>query len=411
MINKQRGAITLLVSSVILVVTLIFSLGSYKSIFYQIKRAQNEIEARKGHWAAEGGVECAFTKASTTGIVPSIPILECASLGLGNLDINRGVNYQIIAEKSNQVIKKTFSLGGGGNSGAMKSAADIYFYASTTFSTPDPGSLATDGWECVALRYKNRFESAASPVNQGVIHGEKPFIAFDNKGYDCVTYPTDPHNSHMTNGIGKDFVRDETVNPFENLFGVKKEDHNTIRDNGIFQIVDMKNQNKSQCGSKITNVINSGTRHIWVEGSCEITSSDYGDLANASNLTDGVFILVHDGVLSLMGSPSGSSPIKGLLFHFNTEFFLEAELSSWQGMEAYTYLSHVPSIFPNDYLLASSYYQHGAFTLSGGQIFDSVGQSALFYNSVNFKYNKDVIDSVFEGLIKPRWVKGSWHDF
>lgn len=54
MINKQRGAITLLVSSVILVVTLIFSLGSYKSIFYQIKRAQNEIEARKGHWAAEG---------------------------------------------------------------------------------------------------------------------------------------------------------------------------------------------------------------------------------------------------------------------------------------------------------------------------------------------------------------------
>ncbi len=402
--KKQRGAITLLVSSCILVASLILSLGSYKHIFYQVKRAQNEIEARKGYWAAEGGVECVFSKVSTSGSVPSEVISECASLNLDSLSITSTDHYLINAQESSQIVKKEFTMGGNGGSGAMKSASDIYFYASTTFSTPDPGELTDDGWECVALRYRNRFESASAPINQGVIHGDKPFLNFKHKGLDCAP-------SHMTNGTGNDFLKDETVNPFESLFGVKKEDHNKVRDNGIFQIIDMNDQNKSQCGSKITDIINSGKYHIWVEGGCEITSSDYANLATASNTTDGVFILIHDGILSLMGSLPGSSPIKGLLFHFNTEFVLGPDLSSWEGTEAYTHLSHVPSVFPGSYLTSSSYYQHGAFTLSGGQIFDSLGQSALFFDAVNFKYNKDVMDSVLEGLVQPLWVKGSWHDF
>ncbi|WP_258132413.1 hypothetical protein [Aliivibrio sifiae] len=402
--KNQKGAITLLVSSFILMASLIFSLGSYKHIFYQVKRAQNEVEARKGYWAAEGGVECAFTKVSTIGSVPSTPIPECASLELTDLQITQEVNYQIKADKLSQVVKKDFSIGGKRSSGAMKSAADIYFYASTTFSTPDPGELTDDGWECVALRYRNRFESASAPINQGVIHGDKPFLEFDSKGLDCAP-------SHMTYGTGNDFLKDETVNPFESLFGVKKEDHNKVRDNGIFQIIDMNGQKKSQCGSKITDIINSGKYHIWVEGGCEIVSSDYANLATASNDTDGVFILIHDGVLSLIGSPSGSSPIKGLLFHFNTEFALGPNLSSWEGTEAYTQLSYEPSVFPSSYLTSSSYYQDGSFTFNGGQIFDSLGQSALFFNAVNFKYNKDVMDSVFEELVQPQWVKGSWHDF
>lgn len=404
MIKNQKGAITLLISSFILMASLIFSLGSYKHIFYQIKRAQNEVEARKGHWAAEGGLECAFAKVSTAGTVPSTPILGCEFLKLNDLQITQGVNYQIKADKLSQVVKKDFTIGGQGSSGAIKSSADIYFHGSTTFSTPDPGDLMDDGWECVALRYRNRFESVSAPINQGVIHGDKPFLAFDSKGLDCAP-------SHMTYGTGNDFLKDETVNPFESLFGVKKEDHNKVRDNGIFQIIDMNGQKKSQCGSKITDIINSGKYHIWVEGGCEIVSSDYANLATASNDTDGVFILIHDGVLSLMGSPSGSSPIKGLLFHFNTEFALGPNLSSWEGTEAYTQLSYEPSVFPISYLTSSSYYQDGSFTFNGGQIFDSLGQSALFFNAVNFKYNKDVMDSVFEGLVQPQWVKGSWHDF
>lgn len=53
--KKQQGAAALLVVSVLLVAALMMSLGSYKSLFYQIKRANNQIEARQEHWRAEGG--------------------------------------------------------------------------------------------------------------------------------------------------------------------------------------------------------------------------------------------------------------------------------------------------------------------------------------------------------------------
>ncbi|MDN4733952.1 hypothetical protein QYZ42_14835 [Vibrio parahaemolyticus] len=51
--KKQQGAAALLVVSVLLVAALMMSLGSYKSLFYQIKRANNQIEARQEHWRAE----------------------------------------------------------------------------------------------------------------------------------------------------------------------------------------------------------------------------------------------------------------------------------------------------------------------------------------------------------------------
>lgn len=54
--QKQIGATTLLITSILLSITLIATLGSYKNLFYQIKRAQNEVKARQVHWA-KGGIE------------------------------------------------------------------------------------------------------------------------------------------------------------------------------------------------------------------------------------------------------------------------------------------------------------------------------------------------------------------
>ncbi|MEF1341863.1 hypothetical protein REH81_34815, partial [Vibrio rotiferianus] len=59
--NKQSGAATLLVTSMLLVAALVVTLGSYKSLFYQIKQANNQIVSRQEHWQAEGGLECGFT--------------------------------------------------------------------------------------------------------------------------------------------------------------------------------------------------------------------------------------------------------------------------------------------------------------------------------------------------------------
>ncbi|NVD06043.1 hypothetical protein FCU94_03865 [Vibrio sp. JPW-9-11-11] len=58
-ISSSRGAITLLMTTALLAVTLMLSLGMMKTVFYQLKRAQNELKQRQLHWRAEGGIECA----------------------------------------------------------------------------------------------------------------------------------------------------------------------------------------------------------------------------------------------------------------------------------------------------------------------------------------------------------------
>ncbi len=57
----QQGIGTLLITSILLSVALVVTLGSYK-IFYQIKRAQNEVKARQEHWLAEGAWSARFQR-------------------------------------------------------------------------------------------------------------------------------------------------------------------------------------------------------------------------------------------------------------------------------------------------------------------------------------------------------------
>ncbi|WP_259556973.1 hypothetical protein [Vibrio harveyi] len=70
--RNQQGAAALLVVSVLLVAALMMSLGSYKSLFYQIKRANNQIESRQEHWLAEGAVECAWAQFKLSKSVPAV---------------------------------------------------------------------------------------------------------------------------------------------------------------------------------------------------------------------------------------------------------------------------------------------------------------------------------------------------
>ena len=45
--RKQRGVVTLLITSVLLVGALVVTLGTYRSVFHQIKVAQNEVQGRQ----------------------------------------------------------------------------------------------------------------------------------------------------------------------------------------------------------------------------------------------------------------------------------------------------------------------------------------------------------------------------
>ncbi|WP_233263839.1 hypothetical protein [Vibrio vulnificus] len=66
--NHEQGAATLLVTSVLLIAALMATLGSYKTLFYQIKRAQNEVLSRQSYWKAEGAWSARLHSLDSKGI-------------------------------------------------------------------------------------------------------------------------------------------------------------------------------------------------------------------------------------------------------------------------------------------------------------------------------------------------------
>lgn len=104
--KKQQGAAALLVVSVLLVAALMMSLGSYKSLFYQIKRANNQIEARQEHWRAEGGLECVYSKTKINKTLPT-NVNDCiTAMGLDALTYSSGSSSLVTSTIGNREIKR-----------------------------------------------------------------------------------------------------------------------------------------------------------------------------------------------------------------------------------------------------------------------------------------------------------------
>ncbi|TMX38745.1 hypothetical protein [Vibrio sp. Hep-1b-8] len=59
---KQKGIVTLILSSVLLTAALGVSMGLFRGVFFHIKQAQNQIRLSQTHWLVEGGIECAFAR-------------------------------------------------------------------------------------------------------------------------------------------------------------------------------------------------------------------------------------------------------------------------------------------------------------------------------------------------------------
>ncbi len=113
-----------------------------------------------------------------------------------------------------------------------------------------------------------------------------------------------------------------------------------------------------------------------------------------------------------MGPPSAgatSNKFKGVLFHFNHEY--TPTTADWAGFEANGHLNHVPSVVEDSYrhyrILLSTRFFHGVWRTV---FFDSEDQAAVFFDSLDFRYNKDVIDNSRNANTIPRWRKGSWND-
>ena len=432
--NKQQGAATLLVTALLLLVSLVITLISYKNVFFQIKRAQNEIEARQYHWVLEGGLECVYTKvhidkdiskltttpADTTNYLKGDCIESFKTTDITVTDLSgKQLLIEPRIEDGSSIVKvgKILDMSSGRSSGAIKSTADLFIHGAIVISPPDPGGEQKAGWECMAIRYSNDLKMSAGIANNQFYDPiNRPFSKFNANSKHCL----DTHKTTDILNLKNDFYKDAQLSPFEEMFHQPASEWQKVKDdpNYQFEVLNMAKLTKNEsvdelatfCGEMIEELIEDGHIRIWVEGNCGIEGDVLKEVTEASQDTTGVLLVVHNGVLSLKkeGNPK-IDPFKGALFHFNDGF--TPTPSDWAGLQLNTVKGSFETLSSDHKDFEKiAYLQVGAFVFTGGQILDMDNQVAYFNGAVNFHYNGDILDSIF-GASNPRWLKGSWNDF
>lgn len=429
---RQKGAMTLLTTALLLSVTLLLVLGSYKTTFHQIKIAQNELKARQAHWRVEGGLECGYAHIvqNSLGSIPNTLNSDCSMVGLTNLSVSGADPDVLVAQLGTTQVSKAIQFASGGANGAIKSTSNLVVFGSTLVSPPDPGELNADNkYEC-ATAVVSKYLIATGVKNDGVGTGiPKPSNGFDNS-YDC-----DPNHqtiSSIQSGIWEnatgefvkfnvleDFQRIKDLNPFKDKFGYERSQWKQAQADPNFGFKSYKmTAGNVDCVSKFIGDLDLGQPNaIWIEGSCEL---DVDAIKNVQSANAGtyLFLMMHNGVVGI----NGSGTIEGVMFHFNNGFapavtnwdkFVDPQISAILynsgGQTNFDTMLQTIYGYPVDARLAT-YLQSGAFKFTGGMMFDTQGQIALFNNSMSLQYNSDITDS-FGFTTPPRWKRGSWNDF
>ncbi|MGF1867929.1 hypothetical protein L4D15_22220 [Enterovibrio norvegicus] len=425
---SQKGMTTVLVTSMVMILSFIFSLFSYKNVFAQIKRSQNEVSLSQDRWIAEGILECGFTtlkksetpeKASDDDFFP-----KGCTTALGG-EIGASVEGDIItltsgiSNRGSHSLYKTVEILKSETSGAIQVGSHLHTHQSLNVQFPDPGKFTEEGWECVALTYRGGYSPVGSVTSSGLT--ESIHQGFDAKGKDCLA-------DYWSRGeLKKDVVSNPNLTPFADFFNVTDSRHNEVRDNK-FDIVIQQSKSPAEgsfdytsikdCGASISNAISKGNESVWVEGNCEISKSDWSSIVKKSN-TNSVMVLVHDGVLSMYpGSSKGK--YQGLLFHYNIDY--QYDKNDWKGSEADKSINTGgSSVFDESVRNFASFYLGGALNVNGGVILDAkqmststndyITQNSLMFSTLSITYNDKYFEKFGSDKLIVRWKEGSWRDF
>ena len=443
-IASQQGIATLLLTAIILSLALIVALGTYKNLFYQIKRAQNQVEARQNYWLAEGGVECGIAQYAVLGAIPnSSQLVSDCDLDTHDLDVQivQDENTLVfIAKKSYSTVRKAI-ITTAQVAAALQSTADLFLRGSVEFRPPAPTVLLpNNSWECAAVRFKRRlYTNSTTIVRQ--LSSEKPWADFPGGecapeyiGERAVGFYAKSKKDLELQGVVKSINQDNDMNLFQELFGVPTSAYETIKES--FHHLDGSIPSGGQakvldnCGTQIVDAIKSNYKDIWVEGGCQITEAEYQELVvESKNKANGVRVVVENGALSLMTQGSLTDSIKGLLFLFNHDGY-KPQLADWDYFESTSIDggdkkakellvgSTADTIFKqgedengnkHDFREHLAFFQNGRFETSGGVYIESVDASAIFNTSIVMRFNRDVITGGSDtGTF--RMKKGSWYD-
>ncbi|MEZ9318790.1 MULTISPECIES: hypothetical protein [unclassified Vibrio] len=432
---KQNGAVTLLLVSILLIGVLIVSLGSFKTTFYQIKRAQNEVQARKEHWTAEGGLECGLSviiENSSTAIPGDL--LDSCSNKLSSLDKSSD-NANILVSTANRTsINKEIRFSNDSGLGAIQAISALEIISEDIMDIdPELSETSNNGvYECVAVRF---FDSVIHTKGTGgslttVSNPENAPADFSA----CKDAVTDLSESATITASGSDpsgafmsdYVHDTNLNGFENYFGVKKttDNINALKSNE-YEVINLletdshgntvhvdfdSNTNKyvgKECSTRINDAFSAGKTKVWVIGDCVVWHPAINIVDSAGTITPRSLV-VENGIFA----NGNASVLDGAFYHLNDmSVFKDAS-----GAEKNTdFLADSWDKLPAtmDYSLLveenSTYIANASFFPKGGIFLDSIGGLSTIKGSMNLDYRGEY--NPHDEPVEIQWKKGSWSDF
>ncbi|MGR5000623.1 hypothetical protein [Vibrio celticus] len=442
--DKQQGAITLMLVSILLIGVLIVSLGSFKVTFYQIKRAQNEVLARKEHWQAEGGLECTYSYLLEFG--KTIADIKDASARPADfsdwcspyenkpqIDISDSAisSAYIVASSSNaQSLFKTIRERSQFGSGAIQSTGPIELIGTLSLKpTAKEDPISGNEYECVSVSFADLFtyQYDTTHSNSGQALGldvldpsvDGPFSGFDGichsdykteipkgtSGSSHSIYAPDYYQSTNPAPFQKDFNPDPNMNPFYTFFGVAKTEQNIVdlsQDTDLFKYVQLLNA--TECGTEIMDHFTAGqTKGLWIEGNCHINA------AVAATINPSQLLVVQDGVLAL----NGAMAYNGVIYHlvdYQKSHVKNRVDGFWNSLAANNvFAPFIKDIDEVSVIKKSVGIQFASGLPSGGLIFDSPAGVTTIVGDMDLDFRAD--SNPIDPPSTYQWKRGSWNDF
>ncbi|USD33174.1 MULTISPECIES: hypothetical protein [Vibrio] len=429
--KKQSGAALIVMTCLLLSVTLMVIMGSYKGVFYQVKRSNNELDSRTAHWLAEGGLECAFASVSSEGLIPE-SLNGCQGwLGLDGLEIETGTPHKIRSSSGFLTLSKAFFLPELQIKSAMTTTAHLYVYGSLNLAPHHGDKVSENEWACVSLRYQNEVYaqsySSKQPKQRAVLPRYFPLGEVENQQHCADKNYTG--FAWQLSSTQDDFALHENLDPFKEVFNVSRNHwFDVMSDTGLFGYVPSSlasflpanasdlpaPQVIEDCGEKISELIKASHEFIWVYGSCELTSDDLQTINGAIDtyLAGGLVLVLHNGAFAV----SGHQALKALVYHFVSDDSAldDAGLETIENDELSVNLTQTIDALSSVVAIEKervSYFQSGSFYPIGGLILDVPERYALIDTSLDTEFNQDITASPARKHHQTLWVRGSWYDF
>lgn len=408
--NSQRGAVSIMVTSILLSAMLLLVLGSYRATFHQIKVGQNELKSRSHHWQAEGAIECLFTYIQTMTEDPANLIQgssHAAFSAMQNIclsDLSRQSlfteldvlnNYRLVYRLDGaELVSKTIVQVGGTGKGVIQSRGPLILSGSLEI-WPDVTGKKIDGKdECVAIRYAQEIDytysgsglTTVDPLNDGPYAGYSGVCHESTKTALTVSKnsASDPSKVHFKN----DMIKDSSMDPFQAFFGLPRSRLNDVRSS--YKVI---SGSKSNCDQLIANAFSSSNK-VWVQGDCDLGSGHALTLLPKTPRK----LVIENGVFGIYSSVV----FYGAMYHLYQPPSTVDLTTNWSGTASGLYL-------PASYKSSVSHFQAGSFVSTGGLILDLPNTATYFLNSMVFKYDRSASGSG-GGSSSYVWQKGSWSD-